>query len=89
MTMTPLLAPWIGGSTIAADGHAAETVLYPFTRAEAVRVVPGTAEDFESAVAAAERGFAAMRAMPRHARRDILARVAEIMGRDRQTLATE
>jgi len=89
MTTTPVLAPWIGGATIAADGRAADPVLFPFSRQPAVLAVQATAGDFESAVAAAQRGFAAMKAMPRHARRDILARVAELMARDRQALATE
>ncbi len=89
MTTPPVLSPWIGGSISSSEGRTRDPVLFPYSGKPAALAVQGTAEDFEAALAAARNGFAAMKAMPRHARRDLLARVAELMTRDRQHLAAE
>ncbi len=89
MTTTPALSPWIGGATVPPGGRPADPVLFPYSGDRAALAVQGTADDFEAAVAAAQAGFAAMRALPRHARRDLLTRIADLLTRDRQALGAE
>jgi acyl-CoA reductase-like NAD-dependent aldehyde dehydrogenase len=83
------LTPWINGTALPLDGRSTDPVVYPFTGERAVLAARGTVADLDLAVAAAQDGFARMRAMPRHARRDLLTRVAEALSRDRQALAEE
>lgn len=89
MPTTPILPPWIAGASVPAAGRTADVVAFPFTGEPAVSVLQATAADYEAAVTAAGRAFETMRALPRHARRDILARTADLLARDRQDLATE
>ena len=84
-----LLAPWINGAEVAPGSRVRTDVLAPFTGQVAATAVEGTAADLEAAIVAAEAGFRAMRALPRHARRDLLTRVAEALTRDRQALGEE
>lgn len=83
------LTPWIGGTALPADGRVTDPVLLPFTGERAVLAARGTEADLDQAIAAAREGFARMRALPRHARRDLLVRVAELLTRDRQSLGEE
>jgi glyceraldehyde-3-phosphate dehydrogenase (NADP+) len=83
------LTPFINGLQLPLDGRAIDAVRFPFTGETAVRAAQGTVADLEAAISAAQSGFTAMRALPRHARRDILARVADALARDRQSLATD
>ncbi len=84
-----VLTPFINGAHLPLAGRATDPVLAPFTGQPVAEVAQATAADFEAAVAAAEAGFRAMRALPRHARRDLLVRIADCLTRDRQALATE
>lgn len=89
MTPIPELTPWINGAAIPVAGRTAAPVLNPFTRTPAATVVEGTSADLEAAILAAEAGFRAMRALPRHARRDLLTRIADALARERQSLGEE
>ncbi len=89
MTRTLELTPWINGAAVPQDGRAADSILNPFTGERAALAARGTEADLEAAIRAAQAGFAVMRAMPRHARRDLLVRVADALARDRQSLAEE
>jgi len=89
MTATIQLTPWINGAALPLDGRTADPIVYPFTGERAVLAARGTESDLEAAIQAAQAGFAAMRAMPRHARRDLLVRVADAIARERQSLGEE
>jgi glyceraldehyde-3-phosphate dehydrogenase (NADP+) len=89
MTAAIELTPWINGSALPQDGRTADPIVYPFTGERAALAARGTESDLEAAIRAAQAGFAATRALPRHARRDILARVADAIARERQSLAEE
>lgn len=89
MPETLELTPWINGAALPLDGRATTTVLDPYRRLPAAVLAEGTAADLEQAITAAQAGFRAMRALPRHARRDLLARVADALTRDRQALGAE
>ncbi len=89
MTQTLELTPWIDGAHVAPDGRVADPVVAPYTRERAALAMQGTTQDLEAAIQAATRAFQVMRRLPRHARRDILARVADAIAADRQRLATE
>ncbi len=84
-----VLTPFINGAHLPLDGRPTDPVHAPFTGQPVAAVAQATAADFEAAVTAAEAGFRAMRALPRHARRDLLVRIADCLTRDRQALATE
>lgn len=83
------LTPWINGEALPLGGRATDAVPIPYTGETAVDVAVGTAEDLERAIGAAQAGFAAMRAMPRHARRDLLTRIADRLQQERESLARE
>jgi len=89
MTTTTELTPWINGAHLPLDGRGTDPVRNPFTDQTAVLAAQATAADLDAAIRAAQAGFTAMRALPRHARRDLLVRIADAMTRDRQALATE
>jgi len=89
MDQTLELTPWINGAHVALDGRIADPVFVPYTRERAALVVQGTAHDLEAAIEAATRAFAIMRRLPRHARRDILARTADALALERESLAVE
>ncbi len=89
MTTITELTPWIDGAHLPLDGRRTDPVRNPFSDQPEVLAAQGTAEDLELAIAAARSGFATMRALPRHARRDLLARIADALTRERQSLATE
>jgi acyl-CoA reductase-like NAD-dependent aldehyde dehydrogenase len=84
----PRYTPWIGGASLPAEGRTFDTVLAPYGGQAAAEVARGTAEDYERAVGAAEAAFATMRAMPRHARRDLLVRIATALEARRQEFGT-
>ena len=83
------LTPWINGARLPLDGRGTDPVRFPFTGETAVLAAQGTVADLEQAIKAAQAGFKAMRALPRHARRDLLVRIADALARERQTLASE
>jgi glyceraldehyde-3-phosphate dehydrogenase (NADP+) len=87
--MTNPLTPWINGAHLPAGDRPADRIRIPFTGQVGVEVAQGTAADLEQAIGAAESAFRTMRAMPRHERRDLLARVADRLTRDRATLGQE
>ena len=89
MTAVPVLTPWIDNAHLPLDGRALDVVPAPFTGTPAVQAAQGTSADLEHAIGAAQRAFPLMRAMPRHARRDLLERIAQALTRDRQALAIE
>jgi glyceraldehyde-3-phosphate dehydrogenase (NADP+) len=89
MTTMTELTPWINNAHVALDGRGTDAVRNPFTGQTAVIAAQGTAADLEQAIGSAQAGFKTMRAMPRHARRDLLVRIADAMSRERQALATE
>ncbi|HTO73799.1 MAG TPA: aldehyde dehydrogenase family protein [Gemmatimonadales bacterium] len=75
----PRFFPWINGTFAAAPDRECDTVLNPFTGEAAAEVARATPQDFEAAIAAAQAGFERMRAMPRHARRDLLVKIASAL----------
>jgi glyceraldehyde-3-phosphate dehydrogenase (NADP+) len=83
------LTPWIAGAHLPLDGRATDAVRIPFTGETAVHAAQATRADLEAAIRSAQAGFTAMRALPRHARRDLLTRIADALTRERQSLATE
>lgn len=85
----PLLTPWIQGASIAAGDRRVDQVNFPFSNTAAVQVAQGTAEDLDAAIKAAQAAYAVMRAMPRHARRDLLARIADAITQRRAALGAE
>jgi len=89
MTALPVLTPWIDNAHLPLEGRATDTILAPFSGAPTVLAAQGTGADLDRAIGAAQRAFQAMRSMPRHARRDLLDRIAMALTRDRQALATE
>jgi acyl-CoA reductase-like NAD-dependent aldehyde dehydrogenase len=88
-TATVELTPWINGSHLPLDGRGTDPVRLPFTGETAALAAQGTPRDLHRAIEAAQAGFKAMRAMPRHARRDLLVRIADVLARDRHDLATD
>lgn len=89
MTSIPELTPWINGAAIPAGDRVRDRVALPFTGRPAVVAVQGTGPDLDAAITAAREGFTRLRALPRHARRDILSRTAEGLTREREPLARE
>jgi glyceraldehyde-3-phosphate dehydrogenase (NADP+) len=83
------LTPFINGAHLPLDGRRTDPIRNPFSDLPEVDAAQGTVEDLEQAIAAAQTGFAAMKAMPRHARRDLLVRIADALTRERQSLGTE
>lgn len=83
------LTPWISGAHLPLDGRRTDAIRNPFSDQTAVLAAQGTPDDVERAIAAAQAGFALMKAMPRHARRDLLVRIADALTRERQSLAHE
>ena len=75
----PRFFPWINGTFAAAPDRECDTVFNPFTGEAAAEVARATPQDFEAANAAAQAGFERMRAMPRHARRDLLVKIASAL----------
>jgi glyceraldehyde-3-phosphate dehydrogenase (NADP+) len=61
----------------------------PYTGEPAADVVQATDSDLDEAIESAQVAFAAMRAMPRHARHDLLHRVTEALTRQRTELGIE
>lgn len=85
----PRLTPFLHGSQLPAGGREFDVLLNPYSGqpiAELARATPG---DLEQAISGAREAFATMRAMPRHARRDLLARVAARIESERQSLAED
>lgn len=83
----PRLKLWIDGAEQPDEGRELDAVLSPMTSSPIAEAVVATAPDLELAVGAAERAFPTMRALPRHARRDLLERVAAIVTARRAELA--
>ena len=85
--MPPRYLPWISGADRTRAGRTTDVILDPFTGRPAAEAEQATTEDLEEAIAAAVRGFDALRALPRHARRDILERTAQRLAAERQSFA--
>jgi len=85
----PVITPWINGAHLPAGSRPVDVVRAPYTGEPAAEVVQGTDSDLDSAIGAAQTGFAAMRAMPRYARHDLLNRISESLARLRTELGTE
>lgn len=83
------LTPWIDGAHLPLDGRRTSAVRIPFSGEPAVLAAEATPADLERAIGSAQAGFAKMKAMPRHARRDLLVRIADALTRERQALARE
>ncbi|MFN8653399.1 MAG: aldehyde dehydrogenase family protein [Gemmatimonadales bacterium] len=83
------LTPWIDGAHLPLDGRRTSAVRNPFSGEPAVLAAEASPADLERAIVSAQAGFAKMRAMPRHARRDLLVRIADALTRERQALAQE
>ncbi len=71
---------WLGTPT-------RSTVVNPHDGSEFARVALGGAREMEAATTAATRAFDEMRTLSRHQRADILTRVAEGVGRRKETIA--
>lgn len=72
----PRFLPWIDGAFLPAPDREIDVVLNPLTGEPSAEVARATPADFEQAVHSAEAGFQKMRALPRHARRDLLVKIA-------------
>ncbi len=72
----PRFYPWINGTFVPVTDRDIDIVLNPMTGEPAAEVVRANPADFEQAVTAAQSGFGLMRALPRHARRDLLVKIA-------------
>jgi glyceraldehyde-3-phosphate dehydrogenase (NADP+) len=89
MTATRELTPWINGAALPLEGRATDAIAFPYTGERAALAARGTGADLELAIRAAQEGFAKMRALPRHARRDLLVRIADAITQARQSLGEE
>jgi acyl-CoA reductase-like NAD-dependent aldehyde dehydrogenase len=85
--MREVISPWISGAAARRAGREVESVTNVATGAELARIELADGGDLDAAIGAAERAFVTMRGLPRHARRDILAKVAEGLAREREPLA--
>ncbi|HSR93080.1 MAG TPA: aldehyde dehydrogenase family protein [Gemmatimonadales bacterium] len=85
----PILTPWINGAHLPAGSRPVDQVDAPYTGEPAADVVQATDSDLDEAIESAQVAFAAMRAMPRHARHDLLHRVTEALTRQRTELGIE
>jgi acyl-CoA reductase-like NAD-dependent aldehyde dehydrogenase len=89
MTATRELTPWINGAAVPSAGRTTDAIAFPYTGERATLAAQGTAADLELAIKAAQEGFAKVRALPRHARRDLLVRIADAITQARQSLGEE
>jgi glyceraldehyde-3-phosphate dehydrogenase (NADP+) len=89
MPATLELTPWINNAALPLDGRATDPILLPYSGERALLAARGTDADLELAIRASQEGFARMRALPRHARRDLLTRIADALARERQSLGEE
>jgi acyl-CoA reductase-like NAD-dependent aldehyde dehydrogenase len=85
----PRYAPLVGGAERSTGQREWAVLRNPYTGDPIAEVAVGSESDLEAAIGAAEAAFGVMRAMPRHARRDLLARVAERLTAERHPLAGE
>jgi acyl-CoA reductase-like NAD-dependent aldehyde dehydrogenase len=79
--------PWIAGRSVGARGRRLETVRSPFDGRALARIGIATGADLDAAITAARGAFAELKRWPRHARRDLLDRVARAITADRRGLA--
>jgi acyl-CoA reductase-like NAD-dependent aldehyde dehydrogenase len=79
--------PWIDGRSVGVRGRRIETVRAPFDGRPVARVAIATSADLDAAIAAARTAFGDLRRWPRHARRDLLDRVARALTAERRSLA--
>ncbi len=79
--------PWIDGRSVGVRGRRIETVRAPFDGRPLARLAIATSADLDAAIAAARTAFGELRRWPRHARRDLLDRVARALTTDRRSLA--
>ncbi len=88
--MTDVLGPLIGSARADASSDGVTSVRNPATGEEIARVGRSSAADAERAVEAAHRAFEAgeWRRAPVRERRDVLRRIADLVRRDQETLAT-
>ena len=85
----PRFAPLVGGAALDRGAREWAVVNNPYTNEPIAEVAIGTEPDLEAAIAAAQAAFRHMRAMSRHARREVLARAAERITAERGALAAE
>lgn len=85
----PRLSPFIGGRSLHHGGRDVDLVLDPWTGSPLAESVQATAADLEEAISSATAAFPVMRTMPRHARRDLLARVSTRIAERRAELGAE
>ncbi|MFI5234981.1 MAG: aldehyde dehydrogenase family protein [Gemmatimonadales bacterium] len=79
--------PWIAGAERARPGRHSDEILNPFDDSVVARAELADAADLETALVAAVRGSDLLRALSRHARRDILERTAQALTRERDRFA--
>ena len=79
--------PWIAGRSVGTRGRRLETVRGPFDGRPLARIAIATGADLDAAITAARAAFAELKVWPRHARRDLLDRVARAVSADRRGLA--
>ena len=79
--------PWIDGAP-ARGKRKADRIFDPWTGKQIAQVALATEADLDRAIAGATKAFGAMRRLPAHARREILASTAALLKRDRTALAT-
>ncbi len=85
----PQFPPWIAGATVPLGSRRLDVVRNPYTDEPAAEVAQATADDLETAIAEAQKGFRQMRALSRHARHDLLTRVTARLTADRKPLGLE
>ncbi|HXE57849.1 MAG TPA: aldehyde dehydrogenase family protein [Gemmatimonadales bacterium] len=79
--------PHVGGDYLPSGPRELDLVTNPFDGTELARVARATDDDLDRAIEAATAAHHRLRALPRHARRDLLARVADRLAAERETLA--
>jgi acyl-CoA reductase-like NAD-dependent aldehyde dehydrogenase len=82
-----IYTPWVGSRYLPREGRALEDVVSPYDGRRLARLAVATPADLDRAIQAAQAAFVDFRATPRHARRDLLDRVARALAADRQRFA--
>ncbi|MGH7733508.1 MAG: aldehyde dehydrogenase family protein, partial [Gemmatimonadales bacterium] len=87
MTIT-VYRPWIAGAPSTRAGRTVEEITDPFNGVVVARAEQADADDLARSIDAAVRGGAALRTLPRHARRNILEQASRRITSDREALAS-
>jgi acyl-CoA reductase-like NAD-dependent aldehyde dehydrogenase len=76
--------PYIGDRYLALGRRDVADVMSPHDGRRLARLATGTADDLDAATRSADSAYRELRRWPRHARRDLLDRIARVLTRERQ-----